>query len=254
MELKSLNIQNKTILYRSPYDIDTQEIHGEYAVKDNSRIKATISTLKYLLDQNCKIVIITWVARPQNGYEEKYSTKPHAKELSKLLNWTVKHIEDCIGPKVQQAVSQMNSKEILMLENTRFYAEDENKDDNFAKELTQECELIVFDASPQAHRESASVVGILNHLPYVMGFYMEEEYNNLSKLLNNVDHPFTIVMGGAKLEEKSETLINLGQNADNILIGGFDNDIFKLLLKFFHKSSVVIIVIIIFKTFGFRFL
>src|SRR3989338_11471862 len=106
MELRSLlpaNIESKIILYRSPYDIETELVNGDYIVKDTSRLKATIPTLKYLLEKNCKIVILTWVGRP-NGFDETLSTKPHAKALSDLLGVKVSHINDCVGEKVEESI------------------------------------------------------------------------------------------------------------------------------------------------------
>ena len=222
MELRSLlpaNIESKIILYRSPYDIETELVNGDYIVKDTSRLKATIPTLKYLLEKNCKIVILTWVGRP-NGIDESLSTKPHAKVLSKLLGLEVKHINDCIGEKVESGITRMNPKDILMLENTRFYKEDSENSMEFAQALTNGSEVIVFDAFPQAHRNSASVTGIMDFLPSYAGFYVENEVNGLTKLLNNVMHPYTIVFGGDKIAEKVDEMENLDKTSDMILVGG----------------------------------
>lgn len=145
MVLKTLNdvdITGKTILYRAPYDIAVDKVNGELAVTDNSRIAATIPTLRYLIEKGCKVVVLTWVKRPE-GVEEDLRTIPHAKELSKLLNQPVKQVTDCIGPKVHEAVSAMNNGDVLMLENVRFYTEEYIDDDAFAAELTNGYDLIV---------------------------------------------------------------------------------------------------------------
>lgn len=217
--LRSANIENKTVLYRSPYDIEAEFIDGQYVIKDLSRIEATIPTLKYLLEKNCKIVILTWVGRPE-GIDKGMTTFPHAQALSKLIESNVEHIDDCIGEKVREKISQMNPKDILMLENTRFYKEDSENSADFAKQLTQGSDLIVFDAFPQSHRDSASVTGIMEYLPAYAGFYIESEVNGLEKLLNNFKSPYTIVFGGAKIAEKTEAMKNLAKVADSILIGG----------------------------------
>ncbi len=222
MELKSLltaNIEGKTVLYRSPYDIDTELVNGEYVVKDNSRIEATIPTLKYLLENNCKIVILTWVGRP-NGVDSSLSTKPHAKALSNLLGAKVYHLNDCVGEKVKAAIIAMNPKDILMLENTRFYKEDSENSKVFAKTLTTGSDVIVFDAFPQSHRDSASVTGIMDYLPTYAGFYVQSEVSGLEKLLKNVMRPYTIVFGGAKITEKVDEMENLDKTSDMILVGG----------------------------------
>ncbi|PIR42453.1 hypothetical protein CO058_02630 [candidate division WWE3 bacterium CG_4_9_14_0_2_um_filter_35_11] len=245
MELKAINsadLQNKTILYRSPYDIDIEFINGSYVVKDTSRIEATIPTLKYLLEKNCKIVILTWVGRP-NGIDKSLSTKPHAKALSDLLGVAIEHVSDCIGEKVESKISQMNPKDILMLENTRFYKEDSENSKEFAKQLTKGSDLIVFDAFPQSHRESASVTGIMDFLPTYAGFYLESEVNGLEKLLDNVQRPYTIVFGGAKISEKVDEIESLAKISDMILIGGNVNSARQELegLKHLIDSTKIII-------------
>ncbi len=228
MVLKTLNdvdVTGKTILYRAPYDIAVDKVDGELTVTDNSRIAATIPTLKYLIEKGCKIVVLTWVKRPE-GVEEDLRTIPHAKELSKLLNQPVKQVTDCIGPKVQEAVKTMNNGDVLMLENVRFYTEEYIDDDAFATELTNGYDLIVFDAFPQAHRSHASTTGILRHLPAVVGYYFELEYKSLDGILKRMDHPFTLIIGGAKLSDKIDAVKNLMTMADIVLLGGSTTNIF----------------------------
>lgn len=240
--IKSADIKNKTILYRSPYDIETDLINGEFVLKDTSRIEATIPTLKYLLEQNCKIVVITWVGRPK-GVEKKLSTLPHAKALSKLIGYNVDHIDDCIGEKVQEKIARMHPKGILMLENTRFYNDDGNNSAIFAKQLTQGSDMIVFDAFPQSHRSSSSITGIMDFLPTYAGFYLQDEINGLEKLLNNVQHPYTIVFGGTKIVEKVDEIENLNKKSDMILIGGNINsarDAINALGKNLNSSKIII--------------
>jgi len=218
--LKNADIKNKTVLYRSPYDIGTKHTEGSYVIKDDSRIRATIPTLKYLLKQNCKIVIITFVGRPKGKAVAKLSTKPHAIALSKVLSHNVKHIDNCIGKKVGTAVSKMSPKDIIMLENTRFYKQETKNDDNFAKKLTEGKDFIVFDGFPQAHREHASTTGILRHLPSCAGFYLENEVKNLSGLIDHPVHPFTLLIGGIKFETKLDVMNRFLDKVDHILIGG----------------------------------
>lgn len=226
--LKNTDIKNKIVLYRAPYDIGTKEENGEYIIKDNSRIVATIPSIKYLLDQNCKIVIVTWVKRPENGYDESLSTKPHAHELSKLLDRPVKHIEDCVGDKVLAEINNMKAKDILFLENTRFHKEEFEDNEGFAKQLVKGSEIIVYDAFPQAHRKHSSTTGILRQLPSCMGFYMQSEVEALNKVSVNAEKPLTIIIGGAKISDKTEAINNLQQVADNIVIvGGIANLFFK---------------------------
>src|SRR3989344_5529591 len=182
--LKSIDAQNvlknKTILYRAPYDIETENVNGNLAIKDTSRINATIETLDYLQKLNCKIVILTWVGRPQNGYSIELSTKIQAEYLGKILSQQVDHIEDCVGEKVINKISSMQNKSILMLENVRFHKEENENNPDFAKELCKGCDFIVFDGFPHAHRDTPSTTGILKVLPACAGFYFEKEYNSLN--------------------------------------------------------------------------
>jgi len=227
-KLKQFDIKNKVILYRSPYDIATKKVNGEYKLSDNSRIVATLPTIEYLLEQNCKIVILTWVKRPENGYEEKLSTKPHAKELSKLINKPVKHVNDCIGENVLNEIEKLKPKELLMLENTRFHKEEFEDNDEFAKELAKNGEFIVFDAFPQSHRKHASTTGILRHLPSCVGIYMQKELEALDSIKETPKKPLTIIIGGAKISDKIGAIKNLQHKADYLIaIGGVANIFLK---------------------------
>ena len=224
--LKQIDLKNKTILYRAPYDIDVKEVEGVMEVVDDMRIKATITTLQYLLKENCKIVILTYVGRPDGIVVEKLRTTPHAKKLSQLLNHPVMKVDDCIGSMVEEKVRNLKQGEILMLENVRFYKEEMVDDDEFAKKLCIGKDFIVFDGFPQAHRMHASTTGILRHLPAVAGFYLEREVTMLSNLLDNPERPFTVIIGGAKISDKVDAINNLLNMADTILVGGAVANVF----------------------------
>lgn len=223
MKLKSIrhtDIAGKTVLYRSPYDIGVEKVNGILEVKDDSRIRATLSTLRYLLEKDCKIVVLTWVKRPDGKVVDELRTVPHAKKLEELLEHEVDTVDDCVGTKVESRISKMKAGDILMLENVRFHREEMVDDDNFAKELTKSKDLIVFDAFPQAHRIHSSTTGILRHLPGYAGFYLEKEVTALNKLVENPDRPFTLVIGGAKISDKIDAINNLYDKVDVILVGG----------------------------------
>src|SRR3989344_3741129 len=196
--LDSVNLKGKTVLYRAPYDIEVKKVNGVLEPADDIRIRATITTLKYLLKENCKIVILTYVGRPDGEVVEELRTTPHAKRLSDILNRPVVKAGDCIGPEVDKKISQMQSGDILMLENVRFHSEEMIDDDNFAKELCKGKDLIVFDGFPQAHRMHASTTGIERHLPAIAGLYLQHEVEMLSHLLEKPARPLTIIIGGAK--------------------------------------------------------
>ncbi len=224
--LKEMEVTEKTILYRAPYDIDVIEKNGVLEVSDDMRIRATLPTLEYLLKENCKIVILFYVGRPDGKIVEKFKTNPHAKRLSELLNKPVEKVDDCIGSVIAEKISEMKSGDILMLENVRFHAEEMTDDDAFSKELCEGKDLIVFDGFPQAHRMHSSTTGIERHLPAVAGLYLEKEVAMLSGLLENPGRPFTVIIGGAKISDKVEAIRNLLKMADTILVGGAVANVF----------------------------
>ncbi len=224
--LESVDIKNKTILYRAPCDIELKEENGVLVPADDMRIRAMIPTINYLLKENCKIVILTYVGRPDGKVVEELRTTPHAKKLAELLNHEVMKVDDCIGEEVNTKISSMKSGDILMLENVRFYPEETEDNDEFAKKLCEGKDLIVFDGFPQAMRKHASTTGIERHLPAVAGFYLREEVKMLSALIEDPKHPFTVIIGGAKISDKVDAVHNLLKIADTFLIGGAVANIF----------------------------
>src|SRR3989344_3660930 len=197
--LENVNVSDKSILYRAPYDIDVKEVNGVLEVVEDMRIAATVKTLQYLISQNCKIVILTYVGRPNGQVVEKLRTTPHARKLAELLNHPVMKVDDCVGEEVENKINNLKSGEVLMLENVRFYKEEMSDDDGFAKKLCVGKDIIVFDGFPQAHRMHASTTGIERHLPAVAGLYLASEVNMLSNLLESPAKPFTVIIGGAKV-------------------------------------------------------
>ncbi|MDP2788637.1 MAG: phosphoglycerate kinase [bacterium] len=224
--MQSSELADKTVLYRAPYDIDVEEVNGVLVLGDDMRIRATVPTIQYLLKENCKIVILTYVGRPDGKVVEQLRTNPHAKRLSELLNHSVDKVDDCIGPLVDEKISKMASGDILMLENVRFYSAEMKDDDEFAKKLCLGKDFVVFDGFPQAHRIHASTTGIERHLPSVAGFYLQHEVEMLSNLLENPARPFTVIIGGAKISDKVDAVNNLLNLADEVLVGGAVANVF----------------------------
>ncbi|TSC78055.1 MAG: phosphoglycerate kinase [Parcubacteria group bacterium Gr01-1014_24] len=228
--LQNIDLKEKTILYRAPYDIDVKparlnsrsggEVNGVWELVDDMRIKATLPTLQYLLKENCKIVILTYVGRPDGHVVEQLRTTPHAQRLSLLLHHLVLKVDDCIGKEVDDRVAKMQPGDILMLENVRFYSEEMIDDDIFAQKLCRGKDLIVFDGFPQAHRIHASTTGIERHLEAVAGLYLKSEVEMLSTLLESPRHPFTVIIGGAKISDKVDAVNSLLKIADTVLVGG----------------------------------
>ncbi|MFC1727022.1 phosphoglycerate kinase [Patescibacteria group bacterium] len=236
IDLKQTSVEGKIILYRSPYDIGLKKVNGQLEVKDDSRIKATLPTLKYLMGKKCKIVLLTWVKRPDGKVVEALRTTPHASRLSELLGQPVKKVNDCVGQAVRERITALKPGELLMLENTRFHPEEMIDDDGFARELAKNGELVVFDAFPQAHRIHASTTGILRHLPACAGFYLQKEVEAFSKLITEPKKPFVVVIGGAKVSDKVDAINNLMNLVDQILVGGGVANVF-LKAKGFEMGS-----------------
>jgi phosphoglycerate kinase len=227
------------VLYRAPYDIELKEVDGRLEVADDMRIRATVTTLQYLLKENCKIVILTYVGRPDGAVVENLRTTPHAKKLAELLNHEVMKVDDCIGEMVDEKINSMKGGDILMLENVRFYKGEMSDDDDFAKELCKGKDIIVFDGFPQAHRMHASTTGILRHLPSVAGFYLEGEVEMLSGLIENPKRPFTVLIGGAKISDKVDAVNNLLNIADHVLVGGAVANVFAKAQGFSTGDSFI---------------
>jgi len=214
--LKDLDVDDKIILYRAPYDIEL--IDGK--LEDTKRIDFTIPTLKYLIAKNCKIVILTYVGRPDGKVVEDLKTTAHASYLSEKLNQKVIKLDDCVGEQVTTVVKSLKGGEVVMLENVRFHKEETADDDEFAKKLVVGMDAIVFDAFPQAHRKHASTTGILRHLDAVAGLYFEKEYTQITKIIDEIERPFIVVIGGAKVSDKVLAIKKLANIADVVLVGG----------------------------------
>ncbi|MDP3740786.1 MAG: phosphoglycerate kinase [bacterium] len=218
--LKEVDIKGKKVLLRVAYDITLQKKDGAWIVPDDLRIRATLPTINYLLEQNCSLGILSWLKRPAGKVDPDLSLSPIAVRLSELLSRPVEMLPDCVGPEVEKRVSNLEPGEIIMLENVRFHPEEEKNDPEFAKQLTAGFDFIVYDAFGQAHRIHSSTTGILEILPSAAGFLFEKEINFLSELLQDAKQPFVVVLGGAKISDKVETMRHLLGLADKMLIGG----------------------------------
>jgi len=205
---------------RVAFDVPLKEENGRWQVSDTRRIRETLPTIEYLLKQNCCLVLMSWLQRPQGQRLAKFMMNPVAEKLAELIGRPVKKLNDCVGPEVRENVSAMKPGDIVMLENTRFHPEEEKADPEFAKELAENGDFIVFDAFAQAHRVHASTTGILEQKPCAAGFLFQKEMTVLSQLVKGPMDPFVIVLGGAKISDKVEMLTNLLHKASIILIGG----------------------------------
>jgi phosphoglycerate kinase len=215
--VKDIEVTGKRVLVRVDYNVP---VDHEGKITDDSRIRASLPTIKYLLEHEAKIVLCSHFGRPKGKVTESMRLAPMAQRLSGLLNMPVNALKDCIGAEVENAVSQMKSGDIILLENLRFHPEEEANDPVFAKALAKSGEVYVDDAFGSAHRAHASVTGVAQYLPAVAGFLMEKELNFLGRLLENPTRPFVAVMGGAKVSDKMGVIDNILDKINAILIGG----------------------------------
>jgi phosphoglycerate kinase len=172
------------------------------------------------VDAGAKVIVVSHLGRPKGGPDDKLRMDPVAARLQELLGRPVKKLNDCIGPSVEEAVAAMQPGDVILLENVRFYSEEEKNDPEFARKLAALADVYVNDAFGTSHRAHASTEGVAHYLPAVAGFLMEKEIDYLSRALSNPDRPFVAVLGGAKVSDKIKVIENLITKVDTLLIGG----------------------------------
>lgn len=205
------DVQGKRILTRVDFNVPPT---------DDTRIRAAIPTVKYLSDKGAKVILVSHLGRPKAGPDDKLRLAPVAKRLSELMKKEVGYVKDCIGPEVEAAVSKMSEGDIILLENVRFYKEEEKNDPEFAKKLASLADVYVNDAFGTAHRAHASTEGVARYLKGYAGFLMEKEIKFLGQLLENPARPFVAILGGAKISGKIEVIQNLLAKVDTLIVGG----------------------------------
>ena len=216
-DLKDNQLEGKRVLARVDFNVPLNE---GLEITDDTRIKAALSTIKYLISNQAKVILMSHLGRPKGEVIEKLKLDPVARRLSELLGQKVKKLNDCIGEEVEKSVLKMQKGEVILLENLRFYSEEEKNNPEFAKSLAKSADIFVNDAFGTAHRAHASTVGVARILPSCAGFLMAKEIGVLSNLLENPERPFVVVLGGAKISGKIEIVQNLLSIADRILIAG----------------------------------
>lgn len=214
--LRKAKLKDKRVLIRVDFNVPLSK--GKVA--DDTRIVRTLPTLKYLLKQKAKVIILSHLGRPNGKRVKDMRLDPVAKHLSKLLKKPVKKLDDCIGPAVEKAVAAMKSGQIIMLENTRFHKEEEKCDKNFSKKLAALGEIFVNDSFGTAHRAHSSTYGIAQYLPAYCGLLLEEEIKALSELIKKTKRPLALIIGGSKIDTKIGLIRNFIGKADYFLIGG----------------------------------
>lgn len=218
--VKDIDLKNKKVLVRVDYNVP---INDKGEVDDDTRIKESLPTIKYLLDQNCAIILMSHLGRPKGKVEPKYSLKPVAKRLENLLGKPVIMADGIVDDKTKSLANELKNGEIMLLENIRFDSREEKNDENFAKELVSlvgKDGVFVQDAFGSVHRAHASTYAVAKLLPSVAGFLLEKEIKYFEKVLTSPERPFVAILGGAKVSDKIGVINNLIEKVDAIIIGG----------------------------------
>lgn len=216
-KLRDINVSGKRVLVRVDFNVP---IDPQGNIEDDTRIKASLPTIEYLLDAKAKVILMSHLGRPK-GKDQKYSLLPVAKRLSRYLNKDVIMAEDCVGPGVKALVDKMKEGDVVLLENLRFHKEEEENDEGFAKELASLGEVYVSDAFGTCHRKHASVYTVPKILkPAVMGFLLEKEISYFEKAMVSPQRPVVALLGGAKVSSKIGIIKNLLKRVDKIFVGG----------------------------------
>ena len=215
--IRDIDLENKKVLIRCDFNVPMDENKN---ITDNARIVAALPTIKYLLENNCAIILCSHLGRPKGEFKPEFSLKPVAKELSKLLNKEVIMANDVIGEDAKKKADELRNGEIMLLENVRFHREETDNDPEFSKQLASLAEIYVNDAFGAAHRAHSSTAGVAQYLPAVSGFLIEKELKFLGNALNNPERPFVAILGGAKVSDKIGVIDNLLEKVDTLIIGG----------------------------------
>jgi len=214
--VRDIDLKGQRVLMRVDFNVPMQE--GK--VTDDKRIRASLPTIKYVLDQGASLILMSHLGRPKGGPDPAFSLRPAAEVLSSQLGIPVKMAADTVGAEVEAMAKELNPGEVLMLENTRFHAGEEKNDLELAKQMAALADIYVNDAFGSAHRAHSSTEGVARFLPAVSGFLMEQELEYLGRAVSNPEHPYVAILGGAKISDKISVVETLLSKADKLIIGG----------------------------------
>ena len=215
--VRDIDLKNKKVLVRCDFNVPLDE---EGNITDNRRIVGALPTIQYLLEQNCRVILCSHLGRPKGEVKPEFSLKPVAEELQRLLKKEVKLAEDVTGPSARALTENMQSGDIVLLENVRFDPREEKNEESLSKEFASLAEVYVNDAFGTAHRAHSSTEGVAKFLPAVSGFLIEKELNFLGNALENPKRPFMAILGGKKVSEKIGVIDSLLEKVDTLIIGG----------------------------------
>jgi phosphoglycerate kinase len=214
--IKDIEVEGKRVLVRVDFNVPL----AEGKVVDDTRIRAAIPTIEYLLERGAKVILISHLGRPKGKVVPELRMDPVAERLSEILGRAVEKLDDCVGDEVKEAVERMKPGDVILLENTRFHPEERANDPDFSRRLAELADFFVNDAFGTAHRAHASNVGVANYLPTVAGLLMEREMSFLGKAIESPERPFVAILGGAKISDKIGVIENFLKKVDFLLIGG----------------------------------
>ncbi|GIK10536.1 MAG: phosphoglycerate kinase [Anaerolineaceae bacterium] len=214
--VRDVDLRGKRVLMRVDFNVPM----ADGKVTDDKRIKASLPTIQYVLDQGASVILMSHLGRPKGGPDPEFSLKAAAETLAGLLGRPVQMAPDCVGPEAEKIAKALQPGDVLMLENTRFHAGEEKNDLELAKQMAALGDAYVNDAFGSAHRAHASTEGVARFLPAVSGFLMEQELEYLGRATANPEHPYVAILGGAKISDKIAVVENLLAKCDKLIIGG----------------------------------
>lgn len=215
--IRDIDLKDKRVLLRVDYNVPLDE-NGK--ITDDYRIKKSLPTVQYLLEQNAKIILCSHLGRPEGRVDKKYSLKPCAERLGKMLDKQVSFLEDCVGAEVEQSLKDLQPGSLVMLENVRFHPEEEANDEEFAKKLASYADVFVQDAFGVVHHPAVSVSELPKYLPAVAGLLLEKEVDTITEVMDNPKRPLMAIIGGAKISDKIDVLNSFIDIADFVAVGG----------------------------------
>lgn len=214
--VRDLDVRGKRVLVRVDFNVPIKD--GR--VTDDTRIRRALPTIRYLLSEGARPILISHLGRPKGGPDPKYRMDPVAQRLGELLDRQVLKLDEAVGPEVERALAEWDGQGVVLLENSRFYPGETKNDPEFARQLAALADLYVNDAFGAAHRAHATTVGVAELLPSAAGFLLEEELDYLDAVLESPERPFVAILGGAKVSDKLGVIKSLLERADTLLVGG----------------------------------
>jgi phosphoglycerate kinase len=217
LTIEDVSLKGKKVFIRADFNVPLDD---NLMITDDSRIRSTLPTINYAIDEGAKVILASHLGRPKGKVDPRYSLAPVVKRLQRLLNKEVHFAPDCIGSQAEGMVAKMKDGDVLLLENLRFHPEEEKNDEAFSKALAGLADVYVNDAFGAAHRAHASTEGITRHLPSAAGFLLKKEIEYLKGAVDNPIRPFVAILGGAKVSGKIGVLENLADKVDKVIVGG----------------------------------